>query len=108
VPDHNAPLAGLRIAFLTPYTELYGSNLSMPNLPSGPAWGGVHAERAARRGNGRVAMGDPVGGPQPIGPREGGLVLAGNGETYNHAQRQGSLPASPLWAGPRDEPVSGV
>ncbi|QDU22394.1 glycosyltransferase family 4 protein [Urbifossiella limnaea] len=41
VPDDNAPLAGLRVAFLTHYTELYGANLSMLNLLDGLVRAGV-------------------------------------------------------------------
>lgn len=41
MPDSTAPLAGLRVAFLTHYTELYGANLSLLNLLDGLARAGV-------------------------------------------------------------------
>ncbi|WP_240096924.1 asparagine synthase B [Thermomonas flagellata] len=50
----------------------------------GPDWSGVHAESAALLVHERLAIVDPAGGAQPIVSADGALVLAVNGEIYNH------------------------
>lgn len=50
----------------------------------GPDWSGVHAEPAALLVHERLAIVDPAGGAQPIVSADGALVLAVNGEIYNH------------------------
>ncbi len=49
-PDSPAPLAGLRVAFLTHYTELYGANLSLLNLLDGLVRAGVRPHVVAPEG----------------------------------------------------------
>ena len=41
LPTDNEPLAGLRVTFITHYTELYGANLSLLNLLEGLSGYGV-------------------------------------------------------------------
>lgn len=65
--------------------------LSAQQRHRGPDWSGVHAEAAAVLVHERLAIVDPAGGAQPIRSADGGLVLAVNGEIYNHRELQRSL-----------------
>jgi asparagine synthase (glutamine-hydrolysing) len=60
----------------------------------GPDWSGVHAEPAALLVHERLAIVDPVGGAQPLRSDDGTLVLAVNGEIYNHRELRAELRAS--------------
>jgi asparagine synthase (glutamine-hydrolysing) len=50
----------------------------------GPDWSGVFADDAAILVHERLAIVDPGSGAQPLRSRDGALVLAVNGEIYNH------------------------
>jgi len=77
-------------ADLTPLRPL-ALALSARQRHRGPDWSGVHAEPAALLVHERLAIVDPAGGAQPIRSADGGLVLAVNGELYNHRELQRSL-----------------
>ena len=72
-------------ADLTPLRPL-ALSLSARQRHRGPDWSGVHAEPAALLVHERLAIVDPSGGAQPIRSADGGLVLAVNGEIYNHRE----------------------
>ncbi len=56
----------------------------------GPDWSGVHVDAGGVLVHERLAIVDPESGGQPIVSRDGRLVLAVNGEVYNHrALREG-------------------
>ena len=50
----------------------------------GPDWSGVHVDDRAILVHERLAIVDPAGGSQPLLSEDGALVLAVNGEIYNH------------------------
>src|SRR5690606_12715663 len=52
----------------------------------GPDWSGVHADANALLVHERLAIVDPLGGAQPLLSADGSLVLAVNGEIYNHRE----------------------
>jgi len=52
----------------------------------GPDWSGVHVDDGAILVHERLAIVDPASGAQPLRSRDGRLVLAVNGEIYNHAE----------------------
>ena len=60
----------------------------------GPDWSGVHVDAGAILVHERLAIVDPAGGAQPIRSADGALVLAVNGEIYNHRELQASLAQS--------------
>ncbi len=66
-------------------------SLSARQRHRGPDWSGVHAEPAALLVHERLAIVDPAGGAQPIRSVDGDLVLAVNGEIYNHRDLERSL-----------------
>ncbi len=57
----------------------------------GPDWSGVHVDQRAILVHERLAIVDPAGGAQPLRSEDGSLVLAVNGEIYNHRQVAASL-----------------
>ena len=57
----------------------------------GPDWSGVHVDEGAILVHERLAIVDPAGGPQPLLSEDGDLVLAVNGEIYNHATLKDAL-----------------
>lgn len=59
----------------------------------GPDWSGVHADADTMLVHERLAIVDPAGGAQPIRSADGALVLAVNGEIYNHAALEDGLQA---------------
>ena len=59
-------------------------SLSARQRHRGPDWSGVHAGTNALLVHERLAIVDPAGGAQPIRSADGELVLAVNGEIYNH------------------------
>ena len=77
-------------ADLTPLRPL-ALSLSARQRHRGPDWSGVHAEPAALLVHERLAIVDPAGGAQPIRSDDGGLVLAVNGEIYNHRELERRL-----------------
>jgi asparagine synthase (glutamine-hydrolysing) len=52
----------------------------------GPDWSGVYLDEGAILVHERLAIVDPAGGSQPLRSADGELVLAANGEIYNHSQ----------------------
>ena len=77
-------------ADLTPLRPL-ALSLSARQRHRGPDWSGVHAEPAALLVHERLAIVDPAGGAQPIRSEDGALVLAVNGEIYNHRELERQL-----------------
>ena len=74
----------------------------------GPDWSGVHVEPAALLVHERLAIVDPVGGAQPIVSEDGRVVLAVNGEIYNHRELRESLPDYAFTTGSDCEPISAL
>ena len=62
----------------------------------GPDWSGIYANEKAILAHERLAIVDPASGKQPLFSADGKLVLAANGEIYNHrelrAQFNGNYP----------------
>ncbi|MGB5822371.1 MAG: asparagine synthase B [Saonia sp.] len=52
----------------------------------GPDWSGIYANDKAILAHERLAIVDPVSGKQPLLSEDGTLVLAANGEIYNHRE----------------------
>ncbi|GMN10825.1 asparagine synthase B [Croceitalea sp. MTPC9] len=52
----------------------------------GPDWSGIFANENAVLAHERLAIVDPTSGKQPLFSSDGKLVLAANGEIYNHSE----------------------
>lgn len=52
----------------------------------GPDWSGIFSNEKAVMAHERLAIVDPTSGRQPLFSEDGNLVLATNGEIYNHLQ----------------------
>ncbi|MFK5958556.1 MAG: asparagine synthase B [Lutibacter sp.] len=52
----------------------------------GPDWSGIYANEKAILAHERLAIVDPASGKQPLFSEDGKLVLAANGEIYNHRE----------------------
>ena len=52
----------------------------------GPDWSGIHAEQNAILAHERLAIVDPASGKQPLFSEDQKLILAANGEIYNHRE----------------------
>lgn len=52
----------------------------------GPDWSGIYACQSAILAHERLAIVDPQSGKQPFVSRDGRLILATNGEIYNHRE----------------------
>jgi asparagine synthase (glutamine-hydrolysing) len=52
----------------------------------GPDWSGIYADEKAILAHERLAIVDPASGKQPLLSPNGKLVLAANGEIYNHRE----------------------
>ena len=50
----------------------------------GPDWSGIHSSKNALLAHERLAIVDPQSGNQPIFSSDRKLILAANGEIYNH------------------------
>jgi len=50
----------------------------------GPDWSGIHCEEKAILAHERLAIVDPTSGKQPLYSENGKVILAVNGEIYNH------------------------
>ncbi|HEY9167994.1 MAG TPA: asparagine synthase B [Lutibacter sp.] len=50
----------------------------------GPDWSGIYADEKAILAHERLSIVDPASGKQPLFSEDGKLVLAANGEIYNH------------------------
>lgn len=66
-------------------------SLSALQRHRGPDWSGVHAEPHALLVHERLAIVDPAGGAQPLYSADRSLVLAVNGEVYNHRDLRARL-----------------
>jgi asparagine synthase (glutamine-hydrolysing) len=67
--------------------------LSQRQRHRGPDWSGVHVDDGAILVHERLAIVDPAGGSQPLRSGDGRLVLAVNGEIYNHRDLEKGLAA---------------
>lgn len=65
--------------------------LSQRQRHRGPDWSGVHLDDGAILVHERLAIVDPAGGAQPMRSADGELVLAVNGEIYNHRELEAGL-----------------
>ena len=52
----------------------------------GPDWSGIYNNEKALLAHERLAIVDPASGKQPLFSEDGSLVLAANGEIYNHQE----------------------
>lgn len=52
----------------------------------GPDWSGIYSDDKVIMAHERLAIVDPVSGKQPLFNEKGNLVLAANGEIYNHRE----------------------
>lgn len=57
----------------------------------GPDWSGIYASENAIMAHERLAIVDPASGRQPLFSAEGDLILAANGEIYNHTELKSKL-----------------
>ena len=57
----------------------------------GPDWSGIYLDEKAILAHERLAIVDPQSGGQPIISADGKLVLAANGEIYNHKELRADL-----------------
>ena len=57
----------------------------------GPDWNGIHCEPKAILAHERLAIVDPSSGRQPLLSEDGKLILAANGEIYNHRELRAKL-----------------
>lgn len=57
----------------------------------GPDWSGIHVEENAILTHERLAIVDPTSGKQPLFSEDKNLVLAANGEIYNHREIKSNL-----------------
>ncbi len=58
----------------------------------GPDWSGIYTSDKAILAHERLAIVDPKSGSQPLFSPDGNVVLAVNGEIYNHQQLRNTLP----------------
>lgn len=65
----------------------------------GPDWSGIHVASHAVLAHERLAIVDPTSGKQPLFGNNGQLVLAANGEIYNHRELRKSTPDYPFQTG---------
>ncbi|WP_335964688.1 asparagine synthase B [Galbibacter sp. PAP.153] len=52
----------------------------------GPDWSGIYSDNKAILAHERLAIVDPASGKQPLLSEDGKLILAANGEIYNHRE----------------------
>ncbi len=52
----------------------------------GPDWSGIYSDEKAILAHERLAIVDPASGKQPLLSQDGSLILAANGEIYNHRE----------------------
>ncbi|GGW27827.1 asparagine synthase B [Arenibacter certesii] len=60
----------------------------------GPDWSGIFSNEKAIMAHERLAIVDPASGKQPLLSEDGRLILAANGEIYNHRKLRGKLKKS--------------
>lgn len=71
--------------------RLRALEMSQRQRHRGPDWSGVHQDDGAILVHERLAIVDPAGGSQPLRSCDGELVLAVNGEIYNHRDLEKQL-----------------
>mgnify|MGYP001036191801 FL=1 len=69
-------------------------NLSKKIRHRGPDWSGIYSNDNAILAHERLAIVDPASGRQPLYSKDGKLVLAVNGEIYNHQEIRRRLEGS--------------
>ena len=69
-------------------------NLSKKISHRGPDWSGIYSNDNAILAHERLAIVDPASGRQPLYSKDGKLVLAVNGEIYNHQEIRRRLEGS--------------
>ena len=76
-----------------PTDDLRGQLLSMSKKirHRGPDWSGIYADEKAILAHERLAIVDPASGKQPLLSEDETVVLAANGEIYNHKELRKSL-----------------
>ncbi len=76
-----------------PTDDLRGQllNMSKKIRHRGPDWNGIYADEKAILAHERLAIVDPASGKQPLLSEDGTVVLAANGEIYNHKELRKSL-----------------
>ena len=76
-----------------PADELREQLLQMAKLirHRGPDWSGIHCEAQAILAHERLAIVDPSSGKQPLFSPDKSLILAANGEIYNHRELSKNL-----------------
>jgi asparagine synthase (glutamine-hydrolysing) len=60
----------------------------------GPDWSGIYLSERAILAHERLAIVDPQSGRQPLSSKDGNLILAVNGEIYNHEEIRKQLSGS--------------
>ena len=76
-----------------PAEELRGDVLDMAKCirHRGPDWSGLHISSKAILAHERLAIVDPTSGGQPLYSADKNLILAANGEIYNHKELEAGL-----------------
>jgi asparagine synthase (glutamine-hydrolysing) len=62
----------------------------------GPDWSGIYTGKDAILSHERLSIVDPLSGKQPLFSKDGFLVLAANGEIYNHEDIRARYPDYPF------------
>ena len=62
----------------------------------GPDWSGIYSDEKVIIAHERLAIVDPASGKQPLFSEDGKLVLAANGEIYNHRELGSKFPDYPF------------
>lgn len=62
----------------------------------GPDWSGIYSDEKVIIAHERLAIVDPASGKQPLFSEDGKLVLAANGEIYNHRELRSKFPYYPF------------
>ncbi|HLV24390.1 MAG TPA: asparagine synthase B, partial [Moheibacter sp.] len=62
----------------------------------GPDWSGIYTNNHAILSHERLAIVDPTSGKQPLFGKDNKLILAVNGEIYNHNELRNSFPHYPF------------
>ena len=63
----------------------------------GPDWNGIHCGKNVLLAHERLAIVDPASGNQPIYSKDKSLILAANGEIYNHQELRKKLDSNYLF-----------
>lgn len=65
----------------------------------GPDWSGIYSRSEAILAHERLAIVDPASGKQPLFSQDGNVVLAANGEIYNHRELRSQIHGYPYLTG---------